>query len=370
MTTNYRQALRGRWFVIVVTALIVTALAAIAPPAPVSYPVLSTRLVDLASPAREKYQATAVIGIPPIVPGGDATVQFKTIQFYVQSTGVGDAFAKRLHYTGGDYAMLGRLIVITSDDKGGTMTVKGYGGTRKQAAAITNAFTDSLRDYLSGLGTQASQESLQHAQSAVDDLKKRIDDLSAQIAALRASGLTAAQATDDPRVTQLQAEHDALVQSYTAAYQHLASVSAGGGITLATAGIAELQPARATTAKKFGPGLIYELWLRILLGLIVGLALGAALALLLEHNARKIFTRDAAEQAFGARILAEIPRHRRTGTSRDVAVLTAPGSRAASAYRMLRLVLLSEVEAEQGGAARGPRHTRPALALARTREPT
>src|SRR3954452_12380481 len=357
MTTSYRQALRGRWVVIAVTTLVVTALAVLAPPKAVSYPQLSPRLVDLASPAREKYQATALIGIPPIASGGNAGVQFKTIQFYVQSTGVGDAFAKRLNYTGHDYEMLARLVVITSDDKAGTMTVKGYGGTKKQAADITNAFTASLRDYLSGLGTQASQQSLQQAQADVDDLKKRIDDLSAQIAALRASGLTAAQATDDPRVTQLQAEHDALVQSYTAAYQHLASVSAGGGTTLATAGIAELQPARAATAEKFGPGLLYELWLRILLGLVVGVALGAALALLLEHNARKVFNRDAAEQAFGARVLAEIPRHRRTGTSRDVAVLAAPGSRTASAYRMLRVVLLSEDEAEQAGAARGPRHT-------------
>src|SRR3954453_21203669 len=228
MTTNYRQALRGRWFVIVVTALIVTALAAIAPPAPVSYPVLSTRLVDLASPAREKYQATAVIGIPPIVSGGDATVQFKTIQFYVQSTGVGDAFAKRLHYTGGDYAMLGRLIVITSDDKGGTMTVKGYGGTRKQAAAITNAFTASLRDYVSGLGTQASQQSLQQAQATVDDLQRRIDALSAQIATLRGQVTSADQARDNPQVTELQAQQSALVQSYIAAYQHLTNVGSGG----------------------------------------------------------------------------------------------------------------------------------------------
>jgi hypothetical protein len=366
---SYRRALRARWFVVVATALLVTCLAVLAPPAPVSHSGLSPHLKDLTSPAQAKYQATSVIGIPPIASGGNAEVQFKTIQFYVQSTGVGQAFAKRLNYTGSDYAMLGRLIVISSDDKGGTMTVMGYGGSRRQAADITNAFTESLRDYLSGLGTQATEQSLKQAQTSVDGLKQRIDDLSAQIAALRASGLTAAQAVDDPQVTQLQAEHDALVQSYTAAYQHLASVSVGGGATLATAGLAQLQPARAATAEKYGPGLLYELWLRIVLGVVVGLALGAALALLLEHNARKIFSRETAERAFGARVLAEIPRQRRTGTSRDVAVISAPGSRVASAYRMLRVVLLAQhATAGEDGPARPPKHTRPALDLARARE--
>lgn len=368
---SYRRALRARWFAIVVTALVVTCLAAIAPPAPVSHPELSTALEDLASPAHAKYQATAVIGVPPIVSGGNASVQFKTIQFYMQSTGVGQAFAKRLNYTGNDYAMLGRLIVINADEKAGTMVVKGYGGTRQQAADITNDFTSSLRDYLSGLAVQATQQSLQQAQASVDGLKQRIDDLSAQIAALRASGLTAAQAADDPRVTQLQAEHDALVQSYTAAYQQLTSVSAVNGANLATAGLAELQPAGAAAAQKYGPGLLYELWLRIVLGLVLGLALGAALALLLEHNARKIFSLETAERAFGARVLAEIPRQRRTGTSRDVAVITAPGSRVASAYRMLRVVLLSETAtAGENGAGRPPKHTRPAVVAARRREST
>lgn len=367
---GYRQALRARWFAIVATGVLITCLAVLAPPAPVHHSTLSTRLEDLASPAQTKYVATSVIGTPPIVSGGNATVQFKTIQFYVQSTGVGQAFAKRLRYTGSDYVMLGHLIVITSDDKSGTMTVTGYGGTKQQAADITNAFTTSLRDYLSGLGTQATETSLKQAQANVDDLKKRIDDLTAQIAALRGSGLTASQATDNPQVTQLQAEHDALVQSYTAAYQHMTSVSAGGGANLATAGIVVLQPATAATANKAGPGLIYELWLRILLGIIVGLALGAALALLLEYNARKIFSRETAEQAFGARVLVEIPRKRRSLASRDVAVVTAPGSRTASAYRMLRVILLSEqASSGQDGRRQPPKHIRPALAMAPVHEP-
>jgi hypothetical protein len=249
------------------------------------------------------------------------------------------------------------------------MTVKGYGGTAPQAADITNAFTESLRDYLSGLGTQAATQALEQAQASVDDLKRRIDDLTARIVTLRASIADAAQAAADPQVTELQAEQDALVGSYTAAYQHLVSVGAGGGSSTSTAGLAVLQPAAATTAKELGPSLLYELWLRILLGLLVGLALGAALALLLEQNARKIFSRGAAEHAFGARILAEIPRQRLTGTSRDVAVITARRSRVASAYRMLRVILLSEQTApSENGAGALPKQTRPALAMARARE--
>jgi capsular polysaccharide biosynthesis protein len=362
-TTSYRQALRARRFVIAATGLLVICLAVLAPPAPVSYSDPSTALEDVASPAHARYQATSSIGIPPIRTGGDATTQFKTIQFYVQSAGVSDAFSDRLGYSGHDFEMLGRLIEIDADEKSGIMTVKGFGGTPQQAADITNAFTQSLRDYLSGLATQATEQSLQQAGESVQTLRQRIDDLSARIATLRGD-VDPTQAALDPRVAQLQAEHDALIQSYTAAYQNLTNIRAGGA-GVSTAGLTVLQSADAAGAEEQPPSLLYSLWLRIVLGLVLGLALGAALALLLEHNARKVFTRETAEQAFGARILAEIPRRRLTGTARDVVVVTAPGSRAASAYRMLRVVLLAE-QTTAAATGKGTLTATPRPALART----
>lgn len=367
--TSYRQAFRARWFVIVAVALIVTCLAVLAPPAPESFSEPSTALEDVASPAHARYQATAVLGVPPINAGGDAATQFKTIAFYLQSTEVGKAFAQRLGYTGTDFEMLGRLIEAEADEKSGVLTVKGYGGTAQQAADVTNGFVLALRDYLSGLGTQASEQSIEQARASVDDLKRRIDDLSARIVELRESAGNEPRATPDPQVAVLQAEHDALLGSYVAAYQHLTSIGAGGA-RVSTAGLAVLQQAEAATAEELGPSLLYELWLRIVLGLFVGLALGAALALLLEHNGRKIFSREAAEHAFGARVLAEIPRQRLIGTTKDLAVVTAPRSRAASAYRMLRVILLSEQTPVSGnGAGTLPEHKRPVPVMASAREP-
>jgi capsular polysaccharide biosynthesis protein len=353
--TSYRQAFRARRFVIVATALLVMALAVLIPPAPVSHSTSSTALEDVASPSSVHYEATAVLGVPPNTSGGNAETQFKTVQFYLQSTAVGEAFAQNIHYTGQDLAMLGRLVTISADAKSGIFKVTGNGGNPQQAAAITNGFTSALHDYVSGLGTQASEQSIKQAQASVDGLKQRIDELSSQIDQLSET-LPASRFALNPQVIQLQAQRDALISSYAAAYQHLTSVSAGG-TTPTTAGLAILRTATAGSATKQSPSLIYGLWPRILLGLVVGLALGAALALLLEHNARKIFTRESAEQAFGGRVLAELPRQRLTGTAKDVVVISAPRSRLAEAYRMLRVLLIVERAAMNGdGAKRGGDH--------------
>jgi Mrp family chromosome partitioning ATPase len=80
---------------------------------------------------------------------------------------------------------------------------------------------------------------------------------------------------------------------------------------------------------------------RLVLGLVVGLILGAALALLLERFDTSVRDRTDAQRAYRLPVLTEIPRLPYAARNRrDVIVKTAPASEAAEAFRSLRSSVL------------------------------
>ena len=357
---GYGRALRARWFPIVAVTLIVTCLALLVPPAPRSYAEPSTSFEAVTSAAHARLSTTAVLGVPPASDGSSVETQFRTIAFYLRDQEVTTAFAERIGYTGGDFDLLSQLVTVTPNLEAGTLTLTGYGGTPQQAADYTSAYILSFQDYLRGVQSAQTVSAQAQTQAAVDDLKARLQALGTQLQTLRAAAAAeaaaaaaAAAAADpentvppvapvvDPEVAVVQAEYDALTASYLVAYRELARLS-GSGTALADTGFAVLQPASAAAAEEVPPSPIYLLPLRLVLGLLLGLALGVALALILEHLGRRISSRGAAERAFRARVLVEVPRHRITGALKDVAVVSSPASPIAAAYRMLRAVLIAD----------------------------
>lgn len=374
-SVGYGRALRARWYAILAVTLVVTCLAVLVPPAPRTF-AASTALEDLASPARPRFVATALLGVPPL--GGDPEAQFRTISFYLRSSEVASSFARRIGYTGSDKSLLERLVTVAAAPAAGTLRLSGYGGTRQQAADITNAFVISFQDYLTTLRSAATVASQARQQRTVDDLKVQIEALGARIQSLRdaaAAALAADPEADpddprpvDPQLVLLQSEYDALATSYTEAYQELTRLNGLVGATV-PAELTVLEPPSALNTTRETPSLVYRLSVRVLLGVLLGLLLGAALALVLEHLGRRVSSRDAAERAFRSRVLVEVPRRRITGTLKDVAVLSAPASRTASAYRMLRAVLLADqsqpivVGHNGAGAMPGPAYELPLSAV-------
>jgi Mrp family chromosome partitioning ATPase/capsular polysaccharide biosynthesis protein len=80
---------------------------------------------------------------------------------------------------------------------------------------------------------------------------------------------------------------------------------------------------------------------RLLLGLIVGLILGSALALLLERFDTSVRDRADVERAYRVPVLAEIPRLPRSARAEQGVVVTSqPASMAAEAFRSLRSSVL------------------------------
>ena len=369
---GYGRALRARWFPIVAVTFIVTCLALIVPPAPRSFPEPSTALAAVASPAHARFSTTAVLGVPPPSDGSDVESQFRAIAFYLRDQKVSTAFAERIGYTGDDLELVSQLVTVVPALEAGTLTLTGYGGTPQQAADHTTAYILSYQDYLRGVQSAETVSALAQTQLAVDDLRTRLEALGVQLQTLRAAAAEKAAADAaaraaadpdntappvppvlDPAVSVVQAEYDALTASYLVAYRELARLS-GGETALADTGFAVLQPASATAAEEVPPSPLYSMPLRLILGLLLGLALGAALALILEHLGRRISSRGAAERAFRARVLVEVPRHRITGALKDVAVVSAPASPIAAAYRMLRAVLLADQATSVATAAAAP----------------
>ena len=357
---GYGRALRARWFPIVAVTLIVTCLALLVPPAPRSYAEPSTSFEAVTSAAHARLSTTAVLGIPPASDGSSVETQFRTIAFYLRDQEVTTAFAERIGYTGGDFDLLSRLVTVTPNLEAGTLTLAGYGGTPQQAADYTSAYILSFQEYLRGVQSAQTVSARAQTQAAVEDLRARLQVLGTQLQTLREAAAAEAAAADaaaeaadpentappvapalDPEIAVVQAEYEALTASYLVAYRELARLS-GSETALADTGFAVLQPASAAAAEEVPPSPIYLLSLRVLLGLLLGLALGVALALILEHLGRRISSRGAAERAFRARVLVEVPRHRITGALKDVAVVSSPASPIAAAYRMLRAVLLAD----------------------------
>lgn len=108
-----------------------------------------------------------------------------------------------------------------------------------------------------------------------------------------------------------------------------------------------------------------------LVGLVVGLILGAALALLLERFDTTIRDRTDVHRAYRLPVLAEIPRVRRAMRRSPTVILrTEPGSMVAEAYRSLRssvlLIpsnILQPLGAEDARAHRHAEHSRPHVIL-------
>lgn len=330
---------------LVLAAIAGACLAVLAPPTPKTYAAPSTRLEDAVSPAHARYSASSLLGIPPA--GSQGEGQFAALAFYLKSAQINQAFAQRLHYTGDDPNLVSKLVSARSDPKTATVSVEGYGGTPQQAADVVNAFVATVKSYVSGLTTTTSQQSLADARREVAKLKARIDALGDRIDKLEAEDPKPSRT--DPQVSVLVAQHDALIASYIAAYQRYSKLGAGAAPTVA---LTVLQPATAKDAKAVSPSILYRLPVRIVVGLLLGLAVGAALALLFEQYGRKVSSRANAEALFRAPVLAEVPRRRLAS-----GVLVGRQDTASAAYRMLRAVLMSASTYRGAGFDQGFRPT-------------
>lgn len=338
---KYLRALRARWIWIIGATVVLAVLGGVIP-VPKTTDVQTNSLADAVKSSHGHYTATAVLGLPPNA-STDATARLTALGFYAQSSAVQQGIITRLAFTG-DPKVLAKAITIvqpTAQTNTGSVQVIGKGGTAVQAAAVANSYGDSLSAYLASLSSQNTATTLAAAQKQVTNLQNQINAIGSQISAIVGSkGTTEAVISANPQLVTLVAQRNALQASYTAAFQTLSQAQTAN--TTAPA-IVALQRADAATAVHVGPHLsiVDRRWVRILIGLLIGFVLSALFVLLRAFFDRRLSSRAAVELACEAPVLAEIARFSVSGGMQDVAVVSAPQSRTAEAYRLLRTVIVA-----------------------------
>jgi capsular polysaccharide biosynthesis protein/Mrp family chromosome partitioning ATPase len=339
---KYLRALRARWIWIIGATVVLAVIGGVIP-VPKTTDAQTNSLADATKTSHGHYTATAVLGLPPNA-STNAAARLTALGFYAQSSAVQQGIIKRLAFTG-DPKVLAKAITIvqpsTAQTNTGSVQVIGKGGTPAQAAAVANAYGDSLSAYLASLSSQNTATTLAAAQKQVTNLQNQINAIGSQISAIAGSrGTTEAVIAANPQLVTLIAQRNALQASYTSAFQTLSQAQTAN--TNAPA-IVALQRADPATAVHVGPRLsaIDRRWVRIVIGLLIGFVLSVLFVLLRAFFDRRLSSRAAVELACEAPVLAEIARFSVSGGMQDVAVVSAPQSRTAEAYRLLRTVVVA-----------------------------
>ena len=247
--------------------------------------------------------------------------------------------ADKIGFTG-DPSDLASDIKVEANPDTRTITVSSTRTKPEDAEELANTFATELL-------VELDSRQLAQQQQLIDATNKRIQTIQGQVTQIEA------RVARTPLAGQaaLLAQRDALLREYGSAYAQLQLISGTptSGLTSLADANARLAPASRFRAPASRLG-------RVGLAAGLGLLLGLALALIVQRFDQRIGTKEVAESAFGAPVLADVPilplRLRRRPE-----VLTAedPSSMIAEAYRTLRtsLVLMRPHPQASSGAENG-----------------
>jgi Mrp family chromosome partitioning ATPase/capsular polysaccharide biosynthesis protein len=352
---SYVRALRRRWFVIVVCAVLGLALG------------YGTTLLNHDSGSGSKdhrtyYQATntVVVDFSSAQQGlAPAYTNLDQIALVVTTGAVPDQVAAALK-TPEPGRVLAQHVTTTTDSLTNTLQITVVDPNRDRAAKLADTFAAKLDDVL-----QATDQ--QRYETALDDLNGKIATLKQQSDALLAQ---LKQVPPPPDVDTIQRQYDATQNTYYSRFSQLQQTSAAGpaqtSVTVLQA--AEPDPISATQfANALALGATDQNHIRLntgdttstttptgtassafngpvgraFAGGFLGLLIGIGIVLLLDRLDRRVRTREEVEQAFELPVLAEIPRLSRKDQAEDSLVtFSAPLSRVAEAFRAIRTSLV------------------------------
>lgn len=351
---GYASALRRRWYLIVILAVLGVALGWITTPDSAASVVNSSRY----------YRASHVLIADGTAGGslsdGGSTVNLSQVAFLVSTGDIPQKVATKL----GVPVEVVRSSVIALPRSGvEAVEVQAIDADETQAMALADAAAAQL---LISLKEDAASKSDAQRDQVIGEL----DRLDGEISALNLR-----IASVPPNIDQLQAQQRSLTNQYSLAYEQFSQIA---NRPAPTAGLVSLEGAKATAISDSefneirttirdgadyvtgiptpvagdgdgpgpaGPGAGAKT--RASVGGIVGLALGSALVLLLDRFDSRLRRRDDVEAVTGLTVVAEIPplsRHEQHDL--EVVAHTQHRSRAAEAYRVVRGAVLFALGAE------------------------
>ena len=307
----YARILRQRWRLVVLPFVAAAAIAMLT--APDSGEAES-------APAVSTYSATATLITSPTQAIDATPVSLATVALYATTGEIPQRAARELDYRG-EPQLLASMVSVTPNAETGTLTISATDTDDKAVADLVNAFAKSTVSYFRDQQVELDKARSAELQDAIDVTTRELQQAKSQLG----SG------NDEVAQANVESFRTLLGTQFT----ELNQLNVGGATDLLTV----LQPGvpipqeTATFAPPSNP------WTRGAIAAVLGLLLGAALALVVERLDSRMRTREQVEDTIGLPVLAEIPlmaKRQRTG----VVSAERPASTMAEAFRGLRSSVL------------------------------
>lgn len=315
---GYLRILRRRWKLVAGTFVLVLLM--------VWFTLPEQPTANGAAPAAKNFTATATLVVNPDI---SQPPNLAYLSLFVTAGQVPGRVADQIGFKGEPQELVGNLTVVPKPESN-SMTISASGTKAREAEQLANTFAEQLIAFL-------HDQQVTEAEATTNELEKRLSELGEQRSELDAKlrrnpgdgGLIAQRAG-------VQALIDTAVSSLTTAE---AAKTSPAQLDVLQRAVAVEGPSPSSATGGFtAPSSPRS---RFLIGGVIGLLLGAGLALLVERLDSRLRGREEAEHAYQLPVLAEIPtlpwQHRHS-----VSVLSAaePGSATAEAYRALRSAIL------------------------------
>jgi capsular exopolysaccharide synthesis family protein len=305
---DYLKAIQRRWPVVIVAGLLGLFIGYLVAPSAANQP-----------SEEGSYSAKATILQAP-----DVKDPVASTALLVTSDAVADRVSRALNTHVAPQELPGQVQAV-GDKTSNAITITASGAEPQAAMALANAFAQGTVDEFLARHRDAAAARFQSLEGQFTDADNQLKQVTGSIGAVSTSVNPV-----------LQARAAALSARYTTIYGLLQEAANQANNPT---GLEILSPAAQATSTVGAFSL--SATTRTMVGLILGVFLGAALALALEHFDTRPRDQAAAQRAYQLPVLAEIPKVR-DGERRNFAVITAsqPESSAAEAYRSLRSAIM------------------------------
>ena len=313
---DYLRVLRRRWRVIAVSVVVALIAAWITTPAQ-------------AAERQPTAVGTSFRATHTLLQGADAQtpVNLELTRLFATTGDIPRRAAVRLGKPAEQGPVLATRVTVTADLNVGSLAVTVAGEDGEEAAAISNAFAVEIVENLRATLQRDRDAERAEAERLVKELGDRVGRLQTQIAA------------DAVNAPVLEAQRDAYLENYSAAFGRLQELTAQGAARSPLVTLEEAVPVPVLASSVFTPPSSRAG--RVGLGGAFGLLLGVLLALVLERVDRRLRSREAIEDITSLPVVAEVPMLPRA-SRRDwsIEVVRAPASAVAEAYRSLRSAIM------------------------------
>jgi capsular exopolysaccharide synthesis family protein len=316
---DYLRILRARWLV-VVAAILVAVLAA-----------WVTTTVAPVAQGPASYQATTVM----LKTGDTANFPLGTVARVVTIEPVAQLVADAVGFDGPPLDLAGQ-VSTTVDEISGLLNITATDRAPGRAAQLANQFAKQVVVYLTDRNVRDSSATATRLRSELDGLEAEIASLDRRIDAL-----------PEGDAGVLIARRNANIATYQTLYTQYQTVLAQGAEPI---GLEVLQGASPVEIEPVGFQPPRSRSARVIIAAILGLMLGAGLALLIERIGARIRTRQIAEESFGLAVVGEIPRIRRKHRQ-GIVTATDPRSAPARAFRVLAAAVVGRAVEPSGNGA-------------------